>query len=181
MGFKRLDTELDGVILIEPDLYGDERGYLVETYREREFTELGIDSDFVQDNHSHSGAGTLRGIHLQTGQAKLVRCLQGRIWDVAVDLRPHSPTYRRWEAHELDSDRHRQLFIPDGFGHGFCVLGDSADVAYRLSDYFDPERESGIAWDDPDLGIEWPISNPILSERDRSAPRLVEVADALAG
>jgi dTDP-4-dehydrorhamnose 3,5-epimerase len=137
--------------------------------------ELGIKAHFVQDNHSRSRGPVLRGIHLQRGQAKLVRCPRGRIWDVAVDLRPDSPTYRRWEGHELDDQRHRQLFIPDGFGHGFCLLSDEADVVYRLSSYYDPALESGVAWDDPELAIEWPISDPILSERDRNAPRLAEV------
>jgi dTDP-4-dehydrorhamnose 3,5-epimerase len=181
VSFRRLDTELDGLVLIEPDVHGDERGYLVETFRARDFAEMGIDVEFVQDNQSHSGARILRGIHWQPGQAKLVRCLRGRIWDVAVDLRPSSRTYRHWEAHELDGERHRQLFVPDGFGHGFCVLSDETDVAYRLSAYFDPEAESRIAWDDPEVGIEWPIADPVLSERDRSAPRLADVAASLTG
>jgi dTDP-4-dehydrorhamnose 3,5-epimerase len=135
----------------------------------------------VQENHSRSGLGILRGLHFQTrpGQAKLVRCLRGLIWDVAVDLRRDSPTHRRWEGYELDDARHRQLFVPAGFGHGFCVLSDQADVAYKLSSYYDPATEAGIAWDDPDVRVEWPISEPILSERDRTAPRLAEIADTL--
>jgi dTDP-4-dehydrorhamnose 3,5-epimerase len=123
----------------------------------------------------------LRGIHMQRGQAKLVRCPRGRVWDVAVDLRPGSPTYKRWEGHELDDERHRQLFIPAGFGHGFCLLSDEADVLYRLSTYYDPELETGVAWDDPEIGIEWPIDDPVLSERDRNAPALAEIAASLAG
>ena len=107
--------------------------------------------------------------------AKLVRCPRGSIWDVAVDLRADSPTYREWEAHELNDETHRQLFIPDGFGHGFCVLSDVADVTYKLSSYFDPAAESGVAWNDPEIGIDWPVPEPILSERDRSAPRLAEL------
>lgn len=174
---KRLPTEIDEVVLIEPEVHGDERGFLVETFRESELARLGIDVGFVQDNHSRSHGPVLRGIHVQRGQAKLVRCPSGRIWDVAVDLRPESPTYRRWEGHELDGEHHRQLYIPPGFGHGFCLLSDEADVLYRLSSYYDPELEIGIAWDDPELGIEWPISDPVLSERDRRAPKL---ADATA-
>ena len=179
MSFRRRETRIEDVVLIEPDVHGDERGFLVETFRERDLAELGIDVRFVQDNHSRSRGPVLRGIHLQRGQAKLVRCPRGRIWDVAVDLRPDSPTYKRWEGHELDGERHRQLFVPEGFGHGFCLLSDEADVLYRLSSYYDPELESGIAWNDPEIGIEWPISDPMLSERDRSAPRLSEVADSL--
>ena len=118
---------------------------------------------------------------MQRDQAKLVRCPQGRIWDVAVDLRPDSPTYKRWEGHELDGEKHHQLYIPQGFGHAFCLLSDEADVLYRLSSYYDPALESGIAWDDPEIGIEWPISDPMLSDRDRSAPpSLADVAPTLA-
>jgi dTDP-4-dehydrorhamnose 3,5-epimerase len=175
---KRLPTELEGVVLLEPAVHGDERGFLVETFRESELPGLGIDERFVQDNHSRSEGGVLRGIHMQRGQAKLVRCPRGRIWDVAVDLRPESPTYKKWEGHELDGESHRQLFVPAGFGHGFCVLSDEADVLYRLSSYYDPELESGVAWDDPDLAIEWPIEDPTLSERDRSAPKLAELDPA---
>jgi dTDP-4-dehydrorhamnose 3,5-epimerase len=181
MSFRRLDTKLEDVVLIEPTVHGDERGFFVETFRQNELRDLGIPVDFVQDNHSRSGARVLRGIHMQRGQAKLVRCPSGRIWDVAVDLRPDSPNYRRWEGHELDGVSHRQLFIPAGFGHGFCVLGDSADVIYRVSAYYDPELESGVAWNDPEIGIEWPISEPVLSERDRRAPPLAEVAPSLSG
>ena len=140
----RLETRLDGLVLLEPTVHGDERGFLVETFSERDWREAGVECDFVQDNHSRSSAGTLRGLHFQTspGQAKLVRCLRGRIWDVAVDLRPDSPTFGQWEGHELDDERHRQLFIPRGFAHGFCVLSDLADVHYRLSDYYDPATEA---------------------------------------
>jgi dTDP-4-dehydrorhamnose 3,5-epimerase len=180
MSFRRLETELDGLVLIEPTVHGDERGFLVETFRESALAELGIDVGFVQDNHSRSKGRVLRGVHMQRGQAKLVRCPRGRVWDVAVDLRPGSPTYKRWEGHELDDDRHRQLFIPAGFGHGFCLLSDEADVIYRLSSYYDPELETGVAWDDPEIGIEWPIDNPVLSERDRNAPALAEIAASLA-
>jgi dTDP-4-dehydrorhamnose 3,5-epimerase len=181
MSFKRLPTELDDLVLIEPTVHGDERGFLVETFRENVLAELGIDVEFVQDNHSRSSGQVLRGIHMQRGQAKLVRCPRGRVWDVAVDLRPDSPTYKRWEGLELDGERHRQLFIPAGFGHGFCLLSDEADVIYRLSSYYDPELETGVAWDDPEIGIEWPIADPVLSDRDRNAPPLVAIAASLAG
>jgi dTDP-4-dehydrorhamnose 3,5-epimerase len=181
VSFRRLPTEIEGVVLIEPDVYGDERGFLLEAFRDSAMKRLGIEVDFVQDNHSRSSARVLRGIHLQRGQAKLVRCPMGRIFDVAVDLRPDSPTYKRWEGYELDDVEHRQLFIPDGFGHGFCVLSETADVLYRLSSYYDSDLERGIAWDDPDVAVHWPISDPILSERDRNAPRLAEVASTLAG
>ena len=176
MSFRRLPTEIDGVILIEPEVHGDQRGFFVETFRESELERLGIDVHFVQDNHSRSGERVLRGIHMQRGQAKLIRCPRGAIWDVAVDLRPDSPTYKRWEGYELDDVTHRQLFIPDGFGHGFCVLSEEADVLYRVSSYYDAELESGIAWDDPELGINWPLDEPVLSDRDRNAPRLAELA-----
>jgi dTDP-4-dehydrorhamnose 3,5-epimerase len=179
VSFRRLPTEIEGVVLIEPTVHGDERGFFVETFRESELEELGIDARFVQDNHSRSGARVLRGIHMQVGQAKLVRCPKGRIFDVAVDLRPDSPTYKRWEGYELDDISHRQVFIPDGFGHGFCVLSDSADVLYRVSSYYDPALERGVAWDDPEIAVDWPIRDPVVSDRDRRAPRLDQVEAAL--
>jgi dTDP-4-dehydrorhamnose 3,5-epimerase len=178
---RRLETQLDGLILLEPEVHRDERGFLLETFREADWRELGIQAEFVQETHSRSGRGTLRGLHFQMkpGQAKLVRCLRGGIWDVAVDLRRDSPTYRRWEGHELDDERHRQLFVPARFAHGFCVLSEVADVAYKLSSYYDPATETGIAWNDPEVGVEWPISDPILSDRDQGAPGLAEIADSL--
>jgi dTDP-4-dehydrorhamnose 3,5-epimerase len=176
-----LPTRLDGVVLVEPEVFGDERGFLLETYSVPRWRELGIDVAFVQDNHSRSGAGILRGLHFQTrpGQAKLVRCLRGRIWDVAVDLRRESATYGQWEGYQLDDETHRQLFVPVGFAHGFCVLSEIADVAYKLSSLYEGATEAGVAWDDPDLAIDWPIADPRLSERDRTAPRLAEIADEL--
>jgi dTDP-4-dehydrorhamnose 3,5-epimerase len=178
---RRLETGLAGLVLVEPEVHGDERGFLVETFSDSEWAELGVETAFVQDNHSRSGAGIVRGLHFQTtpGQAKLVRCCRGRIWDVAVDLRRDSPTYGQWEGHELDDERHRQLFVPVGFGHGFCVLSEVADVHYKLSSRYDPETEAGIAWDDPDVAVDWPISEPRTSERDRAAPKLAEIADEL--
>lgn len=178
---RRLATKLDGTVLLEPEMHGDDRGFLVETYSASAWRELGVDAEFVQDNQSRSGEGILRGLHFQThpGQAKLVRCARGRIWDVVVDLRRGSPTFAQWEGHELDDERHRQLFVPVGFAHGFCVLSEVADVHYKLSSYYDPETEAGIAWDDPAVAVEWPIADPQLSDRDRNAPLLADVADSL--
>ena len=178
---ERLPTEIDGLALIEVTAHGDQRGFLAETFRAERWRELGVDVEFVQENHSRSGRGILRGLHFQLrpGQAKLVRCVRGTIWDVAVDLRRGSPTYGRWEGHELSDANHRQLFIPAGFAHGFCVFSEEADVAYKLSSYYDPETEAGIRWDDPDVGVEWPIEHPLLSDRDKLAPTLAEVADDL--
>jgi dTDP-4-dehydrorhamnose 3,5-epimerase len=178
---RRLETKLDGVVLLEPRVHGDHRGFMVETYRRDAWAERGVGIEFVQHNQSRSSAGTLRGLHFQTkpGQAKLVRCPRGRIFDVAVDLRRHSPTYSQWEGHVLDDEAHCQLFVPAGFGHGFAVLSDLADVAYQLSSFYDPATESGIAWDDPDVAVEWPLTDPLLSERDKAAPRLADVVDAL--
>jgi dTDP-4-dehydrorhamnose 3,5-epimerase len=175
-----LETKLGGVVALEPQVHGDQRGFMVETFRRDAWAELGVDVEFVQHNHSRSSKGTLRGLHFQTapGQAKLVRCPRGAIFDVAVDLRRGSPTYGEWEGHVLDDETHRQLFVPVGFGHGFAVLSDVADVTYLLSSPYDPATESGIAWDDPDVGVEWPVSEPLLSERDKSAPRLRDVADS---
>jgi dTDP-4-dehydrorhamnose 3,5-epimerase len=176
-----VETQIDGLVVVEPEVHGDERGFLVETFRDETWRELGVDAELVQDNHSRSVRNTLRGLHFQTtpGQAKLVRCLRGRVWDVAVDLRRDSPTFGRWEGYELDDETHRQLYVPVGFAHGFCVLSEIADVHYRLSSYYDAATESGIAWDDPDVGVEWPVNEPLLSDRDRNAPRLAEIADEL--
>ena len=178
---QRLETRLDGLVLLAPVVHGDQRGFFVETFRADTARRHGIPTEFVQDNHSRSRQGTLRGIHFQTepGQAKLVRCPRGEILDVAVDLRRGSPTYGQWEAHVLDDVEHRQLFVPVGFGHGFAVLSEVADVAYQVSSYYDPATESGIAWNDPDVGIDWQVADPLLSERDKQAPTLAEVRDSL--
>ena len=175
------ESGLEGVLLIERAVHGDKRGFLQETYREDEFADLGITVDFVQDNHSRSERGVLRGMHFQVGegQAKLVRCARGSIHDVIVDLRRSSPTYGEWEAHQLDDERHLQLFVPVGFAHGFCVTSEVADVIYKCSTYYAPELERGIAYDDPDLEIEWPKLDHVVSERDAQAPRLAQIADEL--
>jgi len=178
---ERLETKLDGVVLVEPQVFGDERGFFVETFSRDAWREMGVEVEFVQHNHSRSVKNTLRGIHFQTepGQAKLIRCVRGEIIDVAVDLRRGSPTYGQWEAHVLDDSNHRQLFVPVGFGHGFAVLSDVADVAYQVSSYYDPATEAGIAWDDPEVGVDWQVAEPLLSERDKQAPRLAEIAAEL--
>jgi dTDP-4-dehydrorhamnose 3,5-epimerase len=178
---ERLPTMLEGLVLLEPEVHGDARGFMVETFSRERWAALGVEAEFVQHNHSRSARGTLRGIHFQTspGQAKLVRCARGEIFDVAVDLRRGSPTYGEWEGHVLNDVSHRQLYVPVGFGHGFVVLSDVADVAYQVSSLYDPDTEKGIAWDDPTVGVEWPVEEPLLSERDKSAPSLDEIAAEL--
>jgi dTDP-4-dehydrorhamnose 3,5-epimerase len=178
---RALETKLDGVVLIEPQVHGDSRGFMLESFSRDAWAEHGVGVEFVQHNHSRSSKGTLRGIHFQTepGQAKLVRCPRGAILDVAVDLRRGSATYGQWEAHVLDDETHRQLFVPVGFGHGFAVLSEVADVSYLVSSLYDPLTEAGIAWDDPDVAVDWQVEDPLLSERDKSAPKLSEVAETL--
>lgn len=168
-------------MLLAPAVHGDERGFFMETFRADTWGAEGVPSDFVQDNHSRSKRGTVRGIHFQTrpGQGKLVRVARGSVLDVVVDLRRGSPTFGEWEAVELDDEGGHQLFIPIGFGHGFCVLSDVADFVYKVTSYFDPATESGFRYDDPDVGIEWPDLELLYSERDRTAPRLAEIADEL--
>jgi dTDP-4-dehydrorhamnose 3,5-epimerase len=178
---RALETKLDGVVLIEPQVHGDSRGFMLESFSRDAWAELGVGVEFVQHNHSRSSKGTLRGIHFQTepGQAKLVRCPRGAILDVAVDLRRDSATYGQWEAHVLDDETHHQLFVPVGFGHGFAVLSEVADVTYLVSSLYDPLTEAGIAWDDPDVAVEWQVDDPLLSERDKGAPKLAEIAETL--
>jgi dTDP-4-dehydrorhamnose 3,5-epimerase len=178
---QRLPTRLDGLVLIAPDVHGDARGFFMETWRADAWAAYGIPTEFVQDNHSRSRRGTLRGIHFQTepGQGKLVRAARGRVFDVVVDLRVGSDTFGQWEGVELDDERGQQLWIPVGFGHGFCVLSETADFVYKCTAYYDAATEAGIRFDDPDVGIEWPDIELLYSERDRDAPRLAEVADSL--
>jgi dTDP-4-dehydrorhamnose 3,5-epimerase len=182
---RSLSVHLPGLVVVEPTVRPDERGFFCETYRHNWHGELGIPAQkqFVQDNHSRSTRGVLRGMHFQVGEgvAKLVRCARGRILDVAVDLRAGSPTYGRWEGVELDEQSMRELYLPVGFAHGFCVLSDVADVLYKQSAYYDPELERGIAWDDPEIGVVWPLPavELTISERDAAAPRLSEIADEL--
>jgi dTDP-4-dehydrorhamnose 3,5-epimerase len=181
MAATRGETRLDGLVLVEPQVHGDSRGFFLETYARDEWKALGVDADFVQQNHSRSSHGTLRGLHFQTspGQAKLLRCARGEILDVAVDLRKDSPTFGEWEGHVLDDEGGRQLYVPIGFAHGFVVLSEVADVCYQVSSLYDPATEAGIAWDDPEVGVDWQVDEPLLSERDKTAPRLSEIADSL--
>ena len=177
---RALPTRLDGPVLLEPVVHGDERGFLIESYRRSALAEHGVDLEFVQDNHSRSRQGIVRGMHYQVGMAKLIRCARGSIFDVLVDMRRGSPTFGQWEGFELNDSNHHQLYSPDGFGHGFCVLSPVADVVYKSSAYYDPELEGGFAYDDPDVAIEWPPGLELLgSARDRGAPRLAELEASL--
>lgn len=169
---KVIKTDIEGVVIIEPQLFGDSRGYFMESYSERDFARLVAPVRFVQDNESRSRYGVVRGLHYQRepySQSKLVRCLEGRVLDVAVDIRPKSPTYGKYVAVELSADNHRQLFIPKGFAHGFAVLSKEALFAYKCDEFYHPEAECGIAWDDPTLSIDWglPKDDIILSEKDK--------------
>jgi dTDP-4-dehydrorhamnose 3,5-epimerase len=179
---RRLETKLEGLVHLAPDVHGDDRGFFLESFRQDAWAEHGVSTPFVQDNHSRSRQGVVRGMHfsLGEGQAKLIRCGRGTIWDVVVDLRSGSPTYGEWEAFELDDTGGRQLFVPVGFGHGFCVLSDVADVMYKVSSYYDPAVERGFRWDDPAVGIAWPDTvEHQVSERDATAPLLADIAGAL--
>ena len=171
-----IETEIPDVLIIEPQVYEDERGFFYESYSRRRYVSHGIEDAFVQDNHSKSKRGVIRGLHYQVspGQAKLVRVVVGEVFDVAVDIRHGSPTYGEWIGLTLSAENRRQLYIPVGFAHGFCVTSEEADFLYKVSSYYAPEKERGIAWDDPDLAIDWPVEDPILSERDRQHPRLCD-------
>jgi dTDP-4-dehydrorhamnose 3,5-epimerase len=169
-------------VLVEPTVHGDERGFFAETYRRAAFEALGIHREFLQDNHSRSRRGIVRGMHFQVGRglAKLVRCARGQILDVVVDLRRGSPTYGEWEGYELSDENMRMVYVPFGFAHGFCVVSDVADVVYKQDDYYDPALELGIRYDDPDVGIAWPTDLELTpSQRDANAPLLREIADEL--
>jgi dTDP-4-dehydrorhamnose 3,5-epimerase len=173
----RLETRLEGPLLLEPAVHGDVRGFFLETFRASTLAELGVHEKWVQDNHSRSARGVLRGMHFQPGMAKLVRCARGAVLDVLVDIRPGSASFGHWEGHELDDERHHHLYVPDGFAHGFCVLSETADVIYKCSAYYDPAAESGFRFDDPQVGIKWPEDLDFqTSERDRSAPLLSELS-----
>jgi dTDP-4-dehydrorhamnose 3,5-epimerase len=176
---KRLETRLEGPILIEPRVIGDERGFFCETYRREAFTELGVAEEMVQDNHSRSRLGIVRGMHFQIGRgaAKLVRCARGAMVDVMVDIRRGSPTFGEWEAFELDEDNMRTVYCPVGFAHGFCVVSDVADVMYKQSNYYADATERGVAYNDPDVAIVWPLplQDLIPSQRDATAPPLREI------
>jgi dTDP-4-dehydrorhamnose 3,5-epimerase len=176
---KIVETELDGVVVIEPDVFGDERGYFLETYNQDRYQEFGIKADFVQDNMSFSTKGTLRGLHFQHphGQAKLVQVLQGEIFDVVVDIRKGSPAFGRWFSEYLSDTNKKQIFIPEGFAHGFCVLSDTAIFQYKCSDFYAPECEGGILWSDPDLAINWPMEALVVSKKDAKFSYLKDIAE----
>lgn len=172
-------TKLDGVVVIEPDVFGDHRGFFMESWSEKKMEEAGLHYNFVQDNHSMSSVkGTLRGIHFQKGdkaQAKLVRCVKGAVLDVAVDLRHESPTYKQWVAVELSEENKKQLLIPRGFGHGFVTLTDEVEFLYKADNYYAPEADGGIRWNDPEIGVDWGVKNPILSAKDEKNPFLKDL------
>ena len=170
-------TSLEGVLIIEPDIFRDNRGFFLETFNQNRYAEYGIARTFVQDNLSFSVQGTLRGLHFQNQhpQAKLVQAVTGEVFDVAVDIRPDSNTFGRWEGIHLSDQNKRQLFIPEGFAHGFCVLSETAHFLYKCTDFYTPEDEGGIIWSDPDIAIDWPIQNPIVSDKDKQFPRLSEL------
>ena len=174
---KSIDTPLEGLFIIEPQVFGDNRGFFLETHHQQRYRECGIKYQFVQDNLSFSAKGTLRGLHFQiaTPQAKLVQALTGEIFDVAVDIRPDSATFGKWFGIRLSEQNKYQLFIPEGFAHGFCVLSDSAHFIYKCSNYYNPQDEGGILWSDPTLAIDWPLTNPILSKKDSQLPHLADL------
>lgn len=174
---------LSGLKKVVPHLFADERGFFLESFQSKRYAEMDIGSLFVQDNIVFSKKGTLRGLHFQKepGQAKLVSCIQGQIWDVAVDLRMDSPTFGQWEACLLDDKSCEQFFIPEGFAHGYLVLSDTAKVHYKVSSFYDPATEKSIRWNDPDLAIPWGIQDPLLSERDRTSPLCKEVFACMFG
>lgn len=174
-------TDLDGVLVIEPQVFGDERGFFMESWSRQRYLDAGVVGEFVQDNMSRSGAGVLRGLHFQYPkvQGKLVQVLEGTVFDVAVDIRRGSPTFGRWVGVELDAGSKRQFWIPPGFAHGFCVLGESAVFAYKCTDYYDPVGDYSILFDDPDIGIEWPIESPQVSGKDAGGMRLSEVPESI--
>lgn len=177
------ESTLHGVYVFEPEPRTDERGFFMRVFSADVHARGGIDhTALVQENQSRSRRGTIRGLHTRRAlsEAKLVRCVRGGVWDVAVDLRPWSPTFGRWESFELDEDQHRQVYIPPGFAHGFQAVTDLADVCYRVDAYYEPDLDVAIAYDDPDLAIPWPLDEPIVSERDRTAPHLAEVRHLLA-
>lgn len=171
--FERL--EIPEVVLIEPVVFRDERGFFVETYKYSEFAAFGIKERFVQDNHSRSTRGVIRGLHYQNppkAQGKLVRVILGEIFDVAVDIRKGSPTYGKWVGVRLSAESRQMLYIPPGFAHGFCVLSDAAEVLYKATEEYAPECEAGILWNDPEIGVEWPVQDPIVSQKDTRWPTL---------
>lgn len=176
-----INTSLAGVFLIEPEVFGDARGFFMETHHQQKYAAGGITKPFVQDNRSHSTRNVLRGLHYQLlhPQAKLMYVVTGEIFDVAVDVRRGSPTFGRWDGMYLSAENKRQLFVPEGFAHGFCVLSETADVLYKCTDFYQPGDEQGVAWNDPGIGIAWPITEPLLSPKDSGYPTLRDIPDHL--
>ncbi len=176
------ELPLKGARLIYPDIFSDERGFFFESYHEPRYREAGVACAFVQDNHARSILGAVRGLHFQRGpgQAKLLRVTSGRIFDVIVDIRPDSPTFGKWHGAYLDATEHRQLFIPVGFAHGYCTVSDIAEVHYKVSAVYDKDLERAIRWDDPEIGIAWPVANAIVSARDATAPTMGQLHEQLA-
>ena len=175
---RRLPTRLDGLVLLEPAVHGDERGFFMETWREERYEEAGIPGHFVQDNLSFSRRGVLRGLHFQNPdqQGKLVYVLEGEVYDVAVDIRAGSPTFGEWVAVTLSSENKRQFYVPEGFAHGFLVTSDAALFAYKCTARYNAEAEASVLWNDPEIGVEWPVEAPVLSDKDRTAPPLAEMS-----
>ncbi len=179
---KIIETPLDGVLIVEPDVYQDKRGFFMETHNLRRYREAGLNHVFVQDNLSYSVRGTLRGMHYQLNkpQAKLVQAIAGRIYDVVIDIRIGSPTFKKWFGVELSQENKKQLFVGHGLAHGFCVLSEAAVVTYKCTDFYDPHDEGGLLWSDPELSIDWPVSDPLLSPKDGASPKISElVSDRL--
>ena len=178
---KFIPTKIPGLVLIEPDVFQDPRGYFLESFQKEKYRQAGVTLEFVQDNRSKSAQNTLRGLHLQCEhpQGKLVQVTVGEVYDVAVDVRRNSPTFRNWVGVQLSESNFRQLYVPPGFAHGFCVLSEYAVFEYKCTDFYYPKDELVIAWDDPELGIDWPVHKPLLSKRDLAAPRLQEVLEKL--
>lgn len=174
---KVLKTSLPGALIIQPDIFKDNRGFFMETYHREKYADKGLDQSFVQDNLSYSTRGTLRGLHYQhpNAQAKLVQVLKGEVYDVAVDIRQGSPSFGQWTGVHLSEENKNQFFIPRGFAHGFCVISDTALVVYKCSDFYAPESENGILWSDPDIGIDWPVKDPLLSPKDGQYPCLKDI------
>ena len=173
-----IETSLPGVLIVEPKVFPDARGFFVETYQRERYQAMGLTAEFVQDNLSFSTSGVLRGVHCQNlhSQGKLVQVLQGEVWDVAVDIRRSSPYFGKWTAVTLSSETRNQIYVPPGFAHGFCVLSETALFAYKCTDYYHPGAEVGFRWDDPEVGIDWPVKAPILSEKDEQLPLLREIS-----
>jgi dTDP-4-dehydrorhamnose 3,5-epimerase len=174
---KLIETNLPGVVVVVPDVMRDERGFFLESYNANKYEKLGITARFVQDNHSRSVKGTLRGLHFQNpkGQGKLVRVIQGEVFDAAVDIRAGSPAFGKWSGTILNSENMHQVYIPAGFAHGFCVMSETAELEYKCTEFYAPEYEMGIAWNDPDIAIDWPVKEPLLSKKDKGYPALSSI------